>query len=127
MSEENVEIVRHIYGGDSLVPVEVTPDIQYVNPPEAIDPGVRRGKAEVMQALRSLSESFDTTRYEVHRLFEAGDTVVASVSFYARSRGSETELVQEEVHTWTLRDGSVARFEWGRDLNAALKAAGLSE
>jgi hypothetical protein len=31
------------------------------------------------------------------------------------------------VHTWTLRDGRITRFEWGRDLKKALEAAGLSE
>lgn len=127
MPETNLEIVRRWYQGDNLMPLEVTPDVEYINPPEAIEPGVRRGRVEVAQALQSLSESFDTTRYELHKLFEARDTVVASVSFYARGRGSETEVVQEEVHTWTLRDGRVARFEWGRDLRAALEAAGLSE
>jgi hypothetical protein len=36
-------------------------------------------------------------RYELHELFEYGDTVVAALSFYARSRGSENEIVQEET------------------------------
>jgi hypothetical protein len=30
-----------------------------------------------------------------------------------------------EAHTWTLRDGQIVRFEWGRDLQRALEAAGL--
>ena len=37
------------------------------------------------------------------------------------------ELTQEEAHTWTLRAGRIARFEWGQDLARALQAAGLSE
>jgi hypothetical protein len=35
--------------------------------------------------------------------------------------------IQEEAHTWTLRDRKVARFERGLNLEAALEAAGLSE
>ena len=127
MSKENVEVVRRIYEGGDLSDVEVIPDVEYVNPPEAIEPGVRRGQADVTQALQSASESFDTARYEVHDLFEAGDVVIASVTFFARMGGSDTEVVQEEAHTWTFRDGRLARFEWGRDLKAALQAAGLSE
>ena len=64
-------------------------------------------------------------RHELHELFEGGDTVVASVSFVTRSGGSQTELEQAEAHTWTLRDGRIVRFEWGRDLQGALLAAGV--
>jgi len=133
MTRENVEIVRCIYekglldrDPDRLLAL-AWPDVEYVNPPEAIDPGVRRGVAEVGQALRNLSEPFDFSRNELHELFDAGDLVVAFVSFRTRSRGSEVEVVQEEVHTWTLRGGRIVRFEWGRDLEAGLEAAGLSE
>ena len=41
--------------------------------------------------------------------------------------GEARELVNEEAHTWTLREGRIARFEWGQDLGSALEAAGLSE
>lgn len=127
MSAENLEIVRGIYEGDGDVSVEFTSDAEYVNPPEAIEAGVRRGRDEVIQAFLKPSETFDTTRYEVHDLIAAGDKVVGSISFCARTRGSDAEVIQKEVHTWTFRDGRIARFEWGRDLKAALEAAGLPE
>jgi len=133
MSQENVELVRRIYQ-DGLFddqPDQVlalaAPDVEYVNPPEAVDPGVRRGTAEVARAFQNISESFDSFRHELHELFDAGDSVVAWVSFCTRSGGSETQVVQKEAHTWTLRGGRVVRFEWGRDLKAALEAAGLGE
>jgi ketosteroid isomerase-like protein len=68
---------------------------------------------------------FESRRHEVHELFDCGDAVVAAVSFSTRVRGSREELVQEEAHTWTFRDGRIVRFEWGRDLQAALEAVGL--
>jgi ketosteroid isomerase-like protein len=133
MSRENVEIVRRIYA-EGLIDQDperllelVTPDIEFVNPPEAVEPGIRRGRAEVAQAMRSAHESFDSYRHELRELFDCGYAVVTVVSFHARGRGSESEVVQEEVHTWTLRDGRLARFEWGRDLKTALEAVGLSE
>jgi ketosteroid isomerase-like protein len=53
VSRENVEIVRRIYeqdmfgeDPDRLLDL-ASPDIEYVNPPDAIEPGVRRGRAEV--------------------------------------------------------------------------------
>ena|SRR5919106_1588491 len=72
-------------------------------------------------------EFFDSPRYELSQLFDYGDTVVAALSFYARAHGTEYEIVQEEAHTWTLRDGRIARFEWGRDLGTALEAADVRQ
>jgi ketosteroid isomerase-like protein len=70
---------------------------------------------------------FASPRYAIDQLYDRGDTVVAALSFYAHGRGSEAEAVQEEVHSWTFRDGRIARFEWGRDLDKALEAAGAPE
>lgn len=130
---ENVEIIRRIYE-DGLIDGDPEPvlglataDIEYVNPPEAIEPGIRRGPDEFAQAMRGFSEFFDSSRHELHELFDCGDSVVADVSFFTRGRGSDTEVVHAEAHTWTLREGRIARFEWGRDVEAAVEAAGLHE
>ena len=77
--------------------------------------------------MRGFAEYWDNSRHELHELFDGGDIVVAAVSWYTRSRGSESELVQEEAHSWGLREGRITRFEWGKDLGTALEAAGLSE
>jgi ketosteroid isomerase-like protein len=130
MSQENVEIVGQIYeeGLLSRDPERLlelaTPDVEYVNPPEAVEAGTRRGQAEVARALRFYSDTL-RPRIDVLELFDGGDVVVASVLFRTHGRGSQSELVQEGAHIWTLREGKVARFEWGRDLSAALEAAGL--
>ncbi len=133
MSQENVEIVRRIYE-EGLIDQDpewllelATPDIEYVNPPYAVEPGVRRGPVEVVRAMRAFNEVWEKSRHQLHELFDCGDIVVAAVSWYTRSPGSESELVQEEAHSWSLRKGRIARFEWGRDVGKALEAAGLSE
>jgi ketosteroid isomerase-like protein len=132
MLRQNIELVRRIYE-DGLLdrdPARVvhefaTPDVEYVNPPDAVESGVRRGRAGVVEALRNSSELFDSARHELRELFDGGDAVVAAVSFCTRGRGSGIELVQEEAHTCTFRDGRIVRFEWARDLGAALEAVGL--
>jgi ketosteroid isomerase-like protein len=135
MSEENVEIVRRIYteglidrDPKRLVDDFATPDIEYVDPPDDVDSGSRRGRTDVMLAMRRARQSFSEYQHELQELFDAGDTVVAAVSFHATARrGSKTEIIQEEeAHTWTLRDGKIVRFENGRNLKDALEAAGLS-
>ena len=134
MSQENVEIVRRIYeerlidrDPERLLEQLFTPDVEYVNPPEAVEPGTRRGPVAVARAFRSSAEFYDLPWNDLRELFDCGDTVVAAVSFRTRGRGSHSEVVQQEAHSWTLRDGRVARYEWGRDLEAALEAARLQE
>jgi ketosteroid isomerase-like protein len=132
MSQENVEIVRRIYD-EGLIDRDpegwllelATSDIEYVNPTYAVEPGVRRGPVAVVRAMRGFAEVWENSRHELHELFDCGDSVVAAVSWYTRSRGSESELLQEEAHTWGLRKGRITRFEWGKDLGTALEAAGL--
>jgi ketosteroid isomerase-like protein len=126
VSPENVELVRRLYetGRFDTDPAEwlpelATEDIEYVNPPYAVEPGVRRGPEEVVAAMRRFAEVWRGSRHELHEVVGDGDVVVAAVSWYALSRDSETELVQEEAHTWTIRDGRIARFEWGRNLSNA--------
>jgi ketosteroid isomerase-like protein len=131
VSRQNVELVRRIYqeglfGGDPAPLLELMrPEVEYVNPPEAVDPGVRRGREEVAKALAALGE-FEWTSHDLHELFDAGDTVVARVTFRARGRASQHQLTQDEAHTWTFREGLIVRLEWGRDLSEALEAVGLT-
>ena len=130
MSQENVEIVRHLYesglfdGDPEELMKLATPDVEYVNPPYAVEPGVRRGLAAVTRAMRAFAEVWEESRHELRDLYDFGDVVVAAVSWYVRGRGSERELVNREAHTWTLREGRIARFEWGQDLEKALEVAG---
>jgi ketosteroid isomerase-like protein len=127
-SKQNVEIVRRIYGEGLIdrdpkrfVSEFAAPDIEYVNPPEAVDPGVRRGSAEVILALRRARQSSASYRHELHELFDLGDTVVAAVSRHA-GPASRSEI-QEEAHTWSFREGKVISFERGPNLKDALEAA----
>jgi len=136
MSEDNVEIVRRIYSEGlidrdpkRLVDHFAAPDVEYVDPPDDVDPGSRRGRTEVLLALRRARQLFVEYEHELGELFDGGDTVVAAVSLHAKAkRGSKLEVIdEEEAHIWTLRDGKVIRFENGRELKDALEAAGLSK
>jgi len=100
-----------------------------VDPPDDVDPGSRRGRTDVLLALRRARQSFSKYQHELQELFDAGDTVVAAVSFRATAvHQRKRETVQKvEAHVWTFRDGKIARFENGRDLKEALEAAGLPE
>jgi ketosteroid isomerase-like protein len=133
VSRQNVETVRHIYESGLIDrdPGELlelaSPDVEYVNPPYAVEPGVRRGVVAVGQAMRRFAEVWEESRHELRELHDCGDRVVADVSWHVRSRASRKELINHEAHTWTFREGRITRFEWGQDLETALEAAGASD
>jgi hypothetical protein len=62
VSQRNVELVRRLYESGLIDrdPEELlklaTPAVEYVNPPYAVEPGVRRGLAPVAQAMRRFAE-----------------------------------------------------------------------
>jgi ketosteroid isomerase-like protein len=110
MSQQNVELVRHLYESGLIDrdPEELlelaTPDVEYVNPPYAVEPGVCRGLGPVAQAMRRFAEVWEESRHELQELYDRGDIVVAAVSWHIRGRGSERELVNQEAHTWTFQE-----------------------
>src|SRR3954469_6753878 len=132
MSEENVETVRAIHEalarGESPATLRLLhPDIEYVNPPGAVEPGTRRGIAAYEDALRSINDVFEDVRIEVREIIDAGDQVVVLATYTARGRSSGAQRQHEDGYVWTIRDGKAVSFQWFNDPAKALEAAGLGE
>ncbi|HEY8640377.1 MAG TPA: nuclear transport factor 2 family protein [Solirubrobacterales bacterium] len=83
MGESNVEIVQELYrraAQDGLFPDELLDDeIEWVNPPDAVETGIRRGRDAFHAALESTGEAFDRTAVEPEELIDTGDEVAAGV------------------------------------------------
>jgi ketosteroid isomerase-like protein len=112
-----MEIVRRVYAawerGDVPGPSELLdPDVEYVNPGGAIEPGTRRGLGEFTQALQTVFESYEYWRADMEKAEAIGDRVVVVVRYRLRGRGSGVEIEGRESALWTLRDGKVVRYEW---------------
>jgi uncharacterized protein len=125
---DDVETVRRMYEVldgdlDALLRL-VDPEVEFVNPEDAIDQGTRRGHEGMRAAFEGLSVAFEEYHHEPNDFIPVGDKIVVSVTFRARGRESGAELRHEEAHLLSVRDGLVVRFEWFRDLPAALEAAG---
>jgi len=130
MSDANLEIVRELYrraAQDGSFPDELLDDeIEWVNPPDAVETGTRSGRVAFHAALESTGDAFDRTTVEQEELIDAGDEVVLLCTWAVRGRGSGLERRQPQGHVWTLRDGKAIRFRWFNDPAEALKAAGVA-
>jgi ketosteroid isomerase-like protein len=132
MSQENVEVVERLYeiwsqeefpGGIDLL----DPDIEYVNPEGAIEPGVRKGIAEFSGAVEKLREGWASWEMHPERFVSVADKVAVVIRYAARARSSDIALNGRESALLTVRHGKVVRYEWFHGPDDALKAVGLAE
>lgn len=133
MSHENVEIVRRLYEiwngpkpPEALLPL-LAEDFEYVNPPNAVEPGVRIGHEGMLAAQASLAAAFEEYEHEPGEILDLGERVLAWTTFRASAATGGLRYEQAEAQLWTLRDGLVTRLQWFHDRAEALAAAGLPE
>jgi ketosteroid isomerase-like protein len=123
VSKDNVELVGRIYAlwdrGESAREL-IDRDLEYVNPPNAVESGVRFGR----KSLAAIRDVYPDFRFEPERFVDAGDEVVVTgVAHGTTSSGLEAQWRQGYV--WTIRDGRAVRFRWFNDPAEALEAVGL--
>ena len=132
MPDDNVEIVRRILEAwrEGRSPAEeglLDEEVEWVNTPEAVEPGTRRGIRAFEAAAANVVESFEDVRLEIDRMVPYGDRVLAIGTLVVRGRESSAELRQPIGQLWTLRDGRALRVELSTDperTRAALDAEG---
>jgi ketosteroid isomerase-like protein len=126
MSQENVEIARAIYAawlkGESARDF-IDPDVEYVNPPDAVEPGTRRGR----RAFAGIRDAYDDVRIEPEEFIDAGDDVVVIARITGTGRGSGVGVDWRQGYIWTIQSGKGVRFRWFSKPEHALEAAGLRE
>jgi ketosteroid isomerase-like protein len=114
----NTEIVERILEAwrnlESMPRDLMDPEIEWVNPPDAVESGVRQGREAIEDAQASVGRAYSSVELNVERQEEAGDTVGAIVRIVYRGRGSGVEVRDQLGFAWTIRDGRVVRFEWSR-------------
>jgi uncharacterized protein len=124
VSEATVDLVRSIYArwaeGTSARDL-IDPDMEYVNPPYAVESGTRRDR----RALASIREVYPDFRVEPERFVDAGDQVVVIGTAHGTA-ASGVVAQWQQGYVWTVRDGRAVRFAWFSDPAEALNAVGLS-
>jgi ketosteroid isomerase-like protein len=128
MSEENLQLVREGFvameRGDVEALVAISdPEVEWINPEYAVEPGTRRGPEGFRKAVRATHEIFDEVKFEIEEMIEVGDRVVATGTMMARGKGSGLEVAQSFGIVFTIREGRLIRFQWFRDPSEARAAA----
>lgn len=129
MSQRNVDTVRRLHeawlrGGFGPVPEFMDPDIEWVNPPYAVEPGTRRGYAGFAAATEAFGSVYSSYRISEPEVYDAGDRVVVIAKMATKSVG-EVPIEAERGYVFDLLDGKVVRFSWFTDPAEALAEAGL--
>ncbi|HZA89673.1 MAG TPA: nuclear transport factor 2 family protein [Solirubrobacterales bacterium] len=124
--QENAEAVRRLYEAfnrrDTATTRELMdPDIEYVNPEDAVERGTRKGFDQYQVALGKVREIFGDAEIEVDRVVESGDRVAAKIRMRVLLDARGFDTVVDQSHLWTFRDGKAVRFEWFTDPQRALE------
>jgi ketosteroid isomerase-like protein len=130
MSQENIAVVQRLYDawGREEVPGPLDlldPDIEYVNPVGAIEPGVRRGLPAFTAAIEELFEGWSAWKMEPEQFHDVEDQVAVVVRYEATARTSGVRIEGRESALLSLRAGRIVRYEWFHGPEDALRAAGL--
>jgi ketosteroid isomerase-like protein len=132
MSQENVETVRRIEAtwnreGSPVPSGLLDPEIEWVNPSDAVEPGTRHGIEAFATAVRAVNATWADEGIEIDQFIDAGERVVVLARWRGRGHASGLELEDKQGFVWTLRKGKAVRYEWFSSAEQALEAAGLSE
>ncbi len=99
-------------------------DAQYVNPPEAVEPGTRSGLAEIAGVWESVFGTFEFSGVTIDELAEGSAGVLVVASYDGRGRGSGAPVEFPVHHVLRLRGDRVERLEWYITRDDAAGAAG---
>jgi ketosteroid isomerase-like protein len=128
---DNVEVVLAYYDALNAGDVEramslCDPKVEYVNPDDAAEPGIRRGAAQYRKVLEGLPVTFADYHCDVRSITSRGDQVLVVEESSGRGRVSEVPFAAIHGHLFTLRDGLIVRFAWFRDVEEMRSAADVA-
>jgi ketosteroid isomerase-like protein len=131
MSEQDVDrlnlIFGQLFGARRVDPELLAEDVEWVNPPDAVEPGTRQGADSFNKAIANVFAAWDDVRFDTERVIDNGDEVVALGQLHGRVHGPGMEVDSPHGQIWTFRDGRVTRMEWFNTHRETLEAAGLGE
>jgi ketosteroid isomerase-like protein len=130
MSQENVEVARRaleaLNGGDlDAWMAQTDPEVEWYVLPDDPNPGPYRGYEEVLRMVAQWQAALIDFRGEAQEYIDAGEYVIVPTRMRGRPRGSEAEVVLDEVYVSRIHDGRLVEVREYRTMEQALKAVGL--
>jgi ketosteroid isomerase-like protein len=138
VSDENVQLVRSMYEGMNesgdwrsgleFLDPSIEFEISWSAGRDSADFQVLHGLDEVRRTLEELLDPFESARFELHQLRDAGNDVVATLELLVRPKDSAAEVSTGRfAYVMTLRGERITRIQDFREPADALRAAGLTE
>lgn len=97
------------------------PQIEWVNPEDAVERGTRKGVAGMRTVLENLLAGAGAgATVELEELRERGDRVFTRTRIHTRGAASAIEMLGPPVGVvFTIRDERILRIEWHNDVDTA--------
>jgi ketosteroid isomerase-like protein len=97
------------------------PEIEFVNPEDAVERGTRKGVAGMRTVLENFIAGVGAgATIALEELQEREDRVFTRYRVHARGAASGAEAVSPPLGmVYTFRDGRILRIEWHNDVNRA--------
>jgi len=133
MSEENVQIVRHVleaFNSEDIEPMLAFAhaDLEVEIPPEvSTEPDTYRGHDGMRRYFESFWDAMEGIQFEAEQLWDAGEAVVVALRLTARGRQTAIAVEQRSAGVWEICDGKVIRIRAYPSIARALAAVGLAE
>ena len=105
----------------------LAPDAEIVPVRAAIEGTTYRGREAGSQYVAAVDESWESLRWEVEEVREAGESVLGLGHIRGRGRGTGAVIDTRGGWVAQFRDGLLTRFRTCTSREEALEAAGLSE
>jgi ketosteroid isomerase-like protein len=131
MSQENVEIVRRMYGAFHRSDFDAAlayfdPEVE-VDASMRVDEGVGRGRDELRAIVARWVTAWDKWREEIEEMRDLGSQVMVVSMQSGRARGSGIELETRYAVLYEISGDAITRMAIYNGPAEALEAAGLSE
>jgi ketosteroid isomerase-like protein len=132
MSEENVARLRAAVEAfnqrdETKFAQLLAPDAEIVPVRAAIEATTYRGRDAASQYVAAVDESWESLRWEVDEVREAGESVLALGHIRGRGRGTGATIDTSGGWVAQFRDGLITRWRTCISREEALEAAGLQE
>jgi ketosteroid isomerase-like protein len=96
------------------------PEIEWVNPEDALERGTRRGVEGMRTVLENLLEGAGAgVTFEIEEMEERGDRVFSRGRIHARGASGAEAVGPLVGSVHTFRDGRILRIEWHNDVDQA--------